>query len=162
MHVIDTLAAPGAERVAVNIVNHLPRDKYAPYLCTTRADGPLDELVASDVVRLRLQRTSRFDLDAVMRLRQFIRSNDIRILHAHSASLFIAQVATIGMDTKIVWHAHYGRYALDDQRAYHYRLGTRGIGGVFTVSQEMVEWCSRRLSGAAAVDMVSAKSSLAG
>jgi len=145
MHVIDTLAAAGAERVAVNIVNHLPRDKYAPYLCTTRADGPLDELVVSDVVRLRLQRTSRFDLDAVTRLRRFIRSNDIRILHAHSASLFIAQVATIGMDTKIVWHAHYGRYALDDQRAYHYRLGTRGIGGVFTVSQEMAEWCSRRL-----------------
>jgi hypothetical protein len=32
MHVIDTLAAAGAERVAVNIVNHLPREKYAPYL----------------------------------------------------------------------------------------------------------------------------------
>jgi hypothetical protein len=30
MHIIDTLVAAGAERVAVNIVNHLPRDKYVP------------------------------------------------------------------------------------------------------------------------------------
>jgi glycosyltransferase involved in cell wall biosynthesis len=145
MHVIDTLAAAGAERVAVNIVNHLPRGKYAPYLCTTRADGPLDELVASDVGRLRLQRTSRFDFDAVRRVRRFIRLNDIRILHTHSSSLFIARLAAMGTEAKIVWHAHYGRYALEDQRAYRYRLATRGIGGVFTVNREMAEWCSRRL-----------------
>src|SRR5579863_5854429 len=68
MHLIDTLAAAGAERVAVNIVNHLPRDRYIPYLCTTRSDGPLDALVAPDVIRLRLQRRSRFDLRAVIRL----------------------------------------------------------------------------------------------
>src|SRR5271163_3758248 len=92
MNIIDTLVAAGAERVAVNIVNHLPRDKYVPYLCTTRADGPLDALVAADVGRLRLERASRFDFSAVMRLRRFIESNDIRIVHAHSSALFIARV----------------------------------------------------------------------
>jgi hypothetical protein len=79
IHIIDTLAAAGAERVAVNIVNHLPRDKYVPYLCTTRSDGPFDALVASDVIRLRLQRKSRFDRAAVIRLRNFLRENNIRI-----------------------------------------------------------------------------------
>src|ERR1700731_414729 len=68
MHIIDTLVAAGAERVAVNIVNHLPREKYVPYLCTTRADGPLDAAVAPDVVRLRLERKSRFDCGAVIQL----------------------------------------------------------------------------------------------
>ena len=32
MQMVDTLETRGAERVAVNIVNHLPREKYAPYL----------------------------------------------------------------------------------------------------------------------------------
>lgn len=145
MHIIDTLAAAGAERVAVNIVNALPRDKYIPYLCTTRADGPLDALVAADVVRLRLQRASTFDFHAVSRLRHFIQSNDIRLLHAHSSALFITRLAAIGTGATILWHAHYGRYAVEDQRAYHYRLATAGIGGVFTVNNEMAEWCSRRL-----------------
>ena len=145
MHIIDTLVAAGAERVAVNIVNDLPRDRYVPYLCTTRADGPLDALVASDVIRLRLSRTSRFDWQAVRRLRRFIQANDIRILHAHSASLFIARLAAMGTGATVLWHAHYGRYATEDHPAYHYRIGNMGIGGVFTVNKEMAEWCSRRL-----------------
>ena len=145
MHVIDTLAAAGAERVAVNIVNALPREKYAPYLCTTRADGPLDALVERDVVRLRLNRTSRFDFGAAVRLRRFIQMHGIRIIHAHSAALFVARLAAWGTDAKILWHAHYGRYAVEDHAAYHYRMGTAGIDGALTVNKEMAEWCSRRL-----------------
>jgi glycosyltransferase involved in cell wall biosynthesis len=146
MHIIDTLSAAGAERVAVNLVNHLPRDRYVPYLCTTRADGPLDRSVAPDVMRLRLQRKSRFDFTAIARLRRFIDANEIRIIHAHSSALFIARLATIGLDVKIFWHAHYGRYALEDQRAYRYRLATFGISGIITVNKEMADWSVRRLA----------------
>jgi glycosyltransferase involved in cell wall biosynthesis len=145
MHVIDTLVAAGAERVAVNIVNHLPRDRYVAYLCTTRSDGPLDALVTGDVNRLRLERQSRFDCGAVLRLRKFIFDNDIRILHVHSSALFITRLAAFGMGPRIIWHAHYGRYALEDQRAYHYRIATSGIGGVITVNKDIADWCSRRL-----------------
>ncbi|MGH9691533.1 MAG: glycosyltransferase [Candidatus Acidiferrales bacterium] len=145
MHMIDTLSAAGAERVAVNIVNHLPRDKYAPYLCTTRSDGPLEALVAPDVVRVRLRRKGRFDAGAVLRLRRVIRSNGIRLLHAHSSALFIARMAAAGTNARIVWHAHFGRYATEDRRAYHYRMATAGIGGAITVNAEMKEWCTRRL-----------------
>jgi glycosyltransferase involved in cell wall biosynthesis len=145
MHVIDTLAAAGAERVAVNIVNHLPRHRFVTYLCTTRSDGPLDLLVAEDILRLRLERRSRFDFDAIMRLRKFIQDNEIHILHAHSSALFITRLAALGTDASILWHAHYGRYALEDQRAYRYRLATSGIGGVITVNKDIAEWCSRKL-----------------
>src|SRR5271154_2133098 len=106
MHIIDTLAAAGAERVAVNIVNHLPREKYVPYLCTTRSDGPLDAAVAPDVVRLRLERKSRFDCGAVIQLRRFLQKNDVRVLHVHSSSLFIARLAALRMNAAIIWHAH--------------------------------------------------------
>jgi glycosyltransferase involved in cell wall biosynthesis len=146
MHIIDTLSAAGAERVAVNMVNHLPRQKYVPYLCTTRCDGPLDVLVRADVGRVRLKRKSRRDLAAIARLRRFIRSNKIGILHAHGPSLMIARLAAIGTDAKILWHAHHGRYALEDRRALHYRMATDGIAGVITVNRELAEWCARRLT----------------
>jgi glycosyltransferase involved in cell wall biosynthesis len=145
MHVIDTLSAAGAERVAVNIVNHLPRDRYVPYLCTTRSDGPLDALVAPDVIRLRLQRGSRFDYRAIKTFRNFIKDKNIRLLHVHSSSLFIARVAALGLNVIIIWHAHYGRYATTGQFERRYRVGTYGIDGVMTVSEELAEWCSRRL-----------------
>jgi len=145
MHLIDTLSAAGAERVAVNMVNHLRRDRYVPYLCTTRSDGPLDSLVSEDVIRLRLQRASRTDLAAIARLRRFILANDIRILHAHSSALFITRLAALGTSATIFWHAHHGRYAVEDQRAFRYRLATAGIAGVITVNRELSEWCERRL-----------------
>src|SRR2546421_178847 len=46
MHLTDTLEAGGTERVAVNLVNLLPRDRYRPYLCTTRHDGPMARRVS--------------------------------------------------------------------------------------------------------------------
>lgn len=145
MHVIDTLAAAGAERVAVNIVNHLPRDRYVPYLCTTRSDGPLGTLVAPDVIRLRLRRDSRFDYGAIKVFRKFIRANHIRILHVHSSSLFLARIAAMGLGVVIIWHAHYGRYVTSSEFVRRYRVGTFGIDGVITVSEDLAKWCSRQL-----------------
>lgn len=145
MHIIDTLSAAGAERVAVNMVNYLPRDKYFPYLCTTRSDGPLDDLVRTDVTRIRLERKSRRDIAAIARLRRFIMQHEIRILHAHGPSLMIARLAAVGTKASVFWHAHHGRYALEDRRALHYRMATEGIAGVVTVNRQLAEWCSRRL-----------------
>lgn len=142
---IDTLVAAGAERVAVNIANGLPRDRYESYLCTTRADGPLDRAVAPDVKRLRLERKSRFDVAAVVRLASFIRANNIRILHAHSSALFITRMAAaLAGKPAVIWHAHYGRY-VEDRRPMLYRLATKRIAAVITVNQELADWCVHRL-----------------
>jgi glycosyltransferase involved in cell wall biosynthesis len=145
MHIIDTLSAAGAERVAVNIVNHLPRDRYVPFLCTTRREGPLEALVAPDVTRLSLGRGQRFGYGAALKLRKFIQANDIAILHVHSSSLFITRLAALGLNVAIIWHAHYGRYAIDDRFAFRYRVATNGISGVITVNEELAYWCSHVL-----------------
>ena len=145
MHIIDTLSAAGAERVAVNIVNHLPRDRYVPFLCTTRTNGPLEALVAPDVVRLSLGRGRRFGYAAALKLRKFIQANEIVILHVHSSSLFIARLAAMGLNVAIIWHAHYGRYAMDNRFAFRYRVATTGISGVITVNEELEDWCSHIL-----------------
>ena len=147
MHVLDTLALGGAERAAVNLVNELPRDKYRPYLCTTRREGPLREAVAACVGRIALERKNRFDHGAIRRLVDFIRNQKIEILHAHGSTLFVAAwAAWFPPHPIVIWHAHYGRVALEDHRAWAHRIALRRAGGVITVNQQLAEWCGRRLA----------------
>src|SRR5450755_4697314 len=72
MHVVDALRIGGAERVAINLANLLPQDDYDAYLCTTRDEGPLANLVAPHVKSLSLRRRSTLDLSAVLALVKFV------------------------------------------------------------------------------------------
>jgi glycosyltransferase involved in cell wall biosynthesis len=141
MQIIDSLNAGGLERVAVNIANHLPQDRYRSYLCTTRAEGPLAELVSPGVARLKLQRRGRFDLGAIELLRQYVRENNINIVHAHGTAVFIAS----RVPAQLIWHDHFGRYATEERPVWLYRLATRRAAGVIAVNQPLVEWSQRRL-----------------
>ena len=146
MHITDTLDSGGAERMAVNLVNHLPRDRYKVFLCTTRRDGALVDSIASDVERLRLERRGRFDLKAILRLREFIAEHDIRLLHAHNTSLFVALAASVFPPRPaVIWHHHTGRFAMEDRAARIYRLVAHRISAVIVVNQALAEWTTRRL-----------------
>lgn len=146
LHLVDTLEMGGAERVAVNLVNALPRDRFRFSLGTTRRDGPLADLVAGDVTRLRLQRSGRFDLSAIGKLVRFIRAEHIQLLHAHGTALFIARVAAqFAPYPAVVWHDHFGRYAVEERPLWLYRLATARIGGVITVNTPLAEWATQKL-----------------
>jgi glycosyltransferase involved in cell wall biosynthesis len=141
MQIVDSLSAGGLERVAVDIANHLPSESYRSHLCTTRADGPLAELVAPGVQRLQLRRIGRFDFGAIRRLADYVRERDIQILHAHGTSVFIAT----RVRAALIWHDHFGRYATEDRPAWLYRLATRRVAGVIAVNEQLAEWSRRRL-----------------
>jgi glycosyltransferase involved in cell wall biosynthesis len=141
MHLTDSLALGGTERVAVNFVNCLPRDRFEPHLCTTRRGGPLESIVASDVQRIDLQRKGRFDLRALRRLVKYIRDHEIQILHAHSSSLLVANMAArFKPYPKIVWHDHFGRFEVEKRPAWQFRMLTRRVTGVIAVSKPLAEW----------------------
>lgn len=146
LHLTDTLALGGAERVAVNLANLTPRDRYRVFFCATRAEGPLAEQLAPDVERICLSRRRRFDLAAIKRLIEFIRANDIRLLHAHSTALFVAvQASLFPPHPRLVWHDHFGRYATEERSVFVYRLLTRRVSGVFSVNQQLADWAVNRL-----------------
>ncbi len=146
LHIVDTLDLGGYERVAVNLVNGLPRHLFAAALCTTRRDGPLDAQIAPGVMRLRLARRGTFDPRAVARLARFIRTQEVRILHAHGPSLFIARAAAaLPPYTPLIWHAHSGRLAAEDRLGWLYRLASAGIAGVIAVNEPLLEWARRHL-----------------
>jgi glycosyltransferase involved in cell wall biosynthesis len=146
MHMTDTLDAGGAERVAVNFVNLLPRARYQPYLCTTRREGVLAPLLEADVRRINLERAWRFDLKALSRLTRFIKVNHIRIIHAHDTSLLMAAaVSLLPPHPAVVWHIHYGEYATVNGPAWRYRMLTTQVNSVIAVNQSLAEWAKRQL-----------------
>ena len=146
LHLTDTLDAGGAERMAVNLVNLLPRGRYRPHLCTTRREGVLANAIAADVQRLRLNRTWRFDAQALRTLARYIDHARIDILHAHGTALFIAVLASrYRPRSVIVWHDHYGRCLFDDRPVWLYRLAARYVKGVVAVNQVLATWAHERL-----------------
>ena len=145
MHVTDTLDAGGTERVAVNLCNLLPRERFRAYLCTTRRDGALADAVAPDVGRLRLARRWRFDAAALRRLARFVRAHDIEILHAHGSALFVAGLAALLPPRPLlVWHDHFG-LPLETRSALLDRPLARRARGVIAVSQPLADWSKQRL-----------------
>lgn len=146
LQMVDSLVAGGLERVAVNLANSLPRSRYRAHLCTTRRDGPLDENVSADVVRLRLRRSGRFDLLALHRLVAYIRANEIRLIHAHGTSLFLAVLAArFAPRSAVVWHDHFGRYATEERPTWLYGAAARRLAAVIAVNEPLAQWSRARL-----------------
>jgi glycosyltransferase involved in cell wall biosynthesis len=146
VHVVDALNIGGAERVAVNLVNLLPRDRYVPYLCTTRSEGPLSQFVAPHVTRVCLERKGKLDPAALRQFVRFVEERRISIVHAHASALFFSRIASaLSGKCALVWHDHYGRADFGDRPAWLYRVATRGIDGVIAVNQTLADWCRDRL-----------------
>ena len=146
MQIVDTLIAGGMERVAVNLANVLPRDRYRSYLCTTRSDGPLDDAVRDDVGRLRLGRRRTFEVKALYRLVEFIGRKKIAILHAHDAALLLANIASrFPPFPAVIWHDHCGPNMVDERPVRTYRFLARRAAGVLATSRELQGWSRDRL-----------------
>ena len=142
LHLVDTLEPGGTERVAVNLVNHLPRERFRPFLATTRREGPLASEVLPDVGRLSLNRSRTLDLGALRRLFEFVRENEISIVHAHSSSVFLASLLP---GVRTVWHDHFGRVREEERPAWLWSLPARRASAVVAVSEELARWSREQL-----------------
>lgn len=111
LQLVDTLNTGGAERVAVNLANLLPPEEWRSFLMTSRSGGPLESEIQTTVSVTHLNRRRRFDLRTFRSLRQFIRFNQVRIIHAHAASLFLGVMAKLLVPgTRLLWHDHGGLF----------------------------------------------------
>lgn len=146
LHMTDTLEPGGMERVAVNLVNALPRERFAASLCTTRRGGPLSDLVALDVARLDLARRRTLDATAFWKLRAFIKAHNVRILHAHASALFAAIAGSFCPPYPVVvWHDHCGHEQTAPRPVSLYRLAAARVSGVISVNELLAEWARTKL-----------------
>lgn len=146
LNLVDTLNIGGTERVAVNIVNRLSQVSRRSYLCTTRKEGPLADLVLPEVGRLSLNRSRTVQWSAIRRLVDYIRQHEIGVLHAHGSSIVTANLASrFAPYPKIVWHDHFGTNERKERPVWLYRTLMRRVGGIVAVSQPLADWSRERL-----------------
>ena len=99
LHLIENLVVGGAERVLVDIVKNIDKDKFKSIVCVYQKENPLlDELVAAGYPVIYLRKNLLTPLFPkflkplflfiesilfVIRLAKLIRDKNIQILHTH-------------------------------------------------------------------------------
>ncbi|MEZ5321582.1 MAG: glycosyltransferase family 4 protein [Microthrixaceae bacterium] len=116
MVVTDALNSGGAERVAVDIANSLDRSRYRASFCATRAGGPLEQRLSSDVELDVLGRLVKWDARKLVTFGRITRRRNISIIHSHGRGTmkFVSLAKALGLvDAKHVFHDHFGWLHLD-------------------------------------------------
>jgi len=147
LQLIDNLEAGGAEQVAVNLANSLVSEIDTSYFCTTRKEGVLKNQLSKSVEYLFLNKKSTLDLKAIMRVFQYVKKNEISIIHAHTSSYFLATlIKVLNPKLILVWHDHYGESDFLDQRPKHIlKLCSYFFNHVFCVNTKLKSWVAQEL-----------------
>lgn len=146
IQLIDTLAAGGAERMAVNYANALnTRIDFSGIVCT-RQEGPLRDHIESNTVYFFLNKKRTLDFKAIWALRQYITQHNIEVIHAHSTSFFLAfMVKLLHPSLQLIWHDHYGDSEFLQARP---TLALRCIlpffSGIIGVNQKLKNWAETK------------------
>ncbi|MFD2939601.1 glycosyltransferase [Flavobacterium notoginsengisoli] len=147
VQIIDSLEVGGAERMAVNYANSLAEKIEFSGLIATRNEGLLLEHINQKVTYLFLKKKHTIDLNAVLRLRNYLKKNKVKIIHAHSSSFFIAVlVKLITPGTDIVWHDHYGvSQDLSLRKNLTLKLSSFFFLGIISVNDALKKWANNYL-----------------
>ncbi len=133
LHVIDQLAAGGAERMVIEIANATERARYKPAICVTRSNLTLAVFLNKDVKVFSLERHRRFSFKALTLFGDFCRQENVRLLHIHgnSSFLFVAAAKALGKipsSTALVIHEHNGEIK---RFSFLYRQTLRWLNPVY-------------------------------
>jgi glycosyltransferase involved in cell wall biosynthesis len=104
LHVIESLAAGGAERVVVEYATAHDRERYVPEICCVRSSGPLvDTLRASGVPVHELGRRFGLDPRPAFRLAALIRREKFDVVHNHNfAALSVGVAASMFSGVRVL------------------------------------------------------------
>jgi len=156
LQLIDTLNPGGAERMAVNYANSLIDFGYESFIVTTRQEGNFKKLLYSKVNYEYIRKEKSLDLKALIRLKKYIRTNNIEIIHAHGTSWFFAVLGKFsGFKAKIIWHNHYG----DSENTPFYKLGLLKLfssyfDGIISVNQRLKNWADHNLNCRSSISLL--------
>lgn len=146
LQLIDSLAAGGAERVAVNLTNLLNEKLVTCWLCATRKEGALKEFVDRSDRFYYLGKKGSWDIWAFYQLIRQINKREIKILHAHSSSLAWAVLARYFTGARVVWHNHYGNSEfLEKRKKRILRYLCQRVEHVISVNEQLARWAVEEL-----------------
>ena len=147
IQIIDSLEAGGAERMAVNYANALSKKIEFSGLVVSRKEGLLLNHIDKNVSYLFLKKKGIIDFKAVFRLRKYLKSNNVDVIHAHSSSFFIAVLVKLTLlKIKIVWHDHYGvSQDLESRKNLALKFGSLFFRGSIGVNLALKNWAESYL-----------------
>lgn len=147
IQIIDSLEIGGAERMAVNYANALSGKVEFSGLVATRSEGLLLEQLGKNVSYLFLNKKKSIDIKSIFRLRDFVKSNNVKIIHAHSSSFFTAVLTKlIYPKVKIVWHDHFGlrmNQSIKDNKVLI--LLSFFFSSIFVVNRQLESWSKKNM-----------------
>ncbi|MBC7815005.1 MAG: glycosyltransferase family 4 protein [Burkholderiales bacterium] len=146
LHVIDSLAVGGAERMLVEIANGTAADGHAVFACVTRADTTLAAELRPEIALNVLNRQRRFDLADMRRFADYTRQQRIDLMHVHgrtTLSFVLAGRALRLTRSPIVFHDHNGGIGFDAPAPLWFRCwGRRHIAQYVGVSAKLGAWAA--------------------
>jgi glycosyltransferase involved in cell wall biosynthesis len=147
MHVIDSLAIGGAERMLVDIANRTSKDDIDVSVCITRSDSALARELFPKVKVDVLGRKNTFELDGFRKLAQLVRQNDVSVFHAHGLSsfAFLAVSKKLGIvRSPILFHDHNGSIEFKKDIPAWFRIwGKDQLDKYVGVYQMLASWACK-------------------
>jgi glycosyltransferase involved in cell wall biosynthesis len=141
LHVIDSLATGGAERVAVNLCHGLAARGHDVHLATTRAEGALLADVDAAVHHVHLARERTIDVGAVRRLHRYLADHRVELVHAHGTSAFFSLAAVAGRrHPPTIYHDHFGGDIATRTPVLPYRALVRRTAANLAVNPALRRW----------------------
>lgn len=107
---INSLYFGGAEKIVVNLVKNLNKNKYKVFLGILESGGELEKKISNLSVPLfNFNRRFKGDISVIFKLFRFLRKNKIDIIHTHLfGSNFYGRLAAILAETPVVISTEHG------------------------------------------------------
>lgn len=133
--------------MAVNYANALAEQIDFSGLTATRKEGSLLYQVKSRVSYIYLNKKGVIDLKALFKLRKFVRTNKVEVIHAHSTSFFLAFLLKLSCPSlRLIWHDHYGNSEFLSKRpSLALRMTLPFFSGIITVNRKLKLWSEQKL-----------------
>ena len=146
--IIDALEIGGAEKMAVNYANSLANTIEFSGLIATRKEGNLKSQVDKKVNYLFLARKKKIDIAAILRLRNYCKTNNVQYLQAHSSSYFTAFLVKMSYPkVKIIWHDHNGLSEfLSSRKEVFLKFASYFFTGIVVVNYKLKSWAETKLN----------------
>nr|WP_315243988.1 glycosyltransferase [uncultured Flavobacterium sp.] len=147
VQIIDSLEAGGAEQMAVNYANALSERVAFSGLIVTRREGALLQQIDPKTSYLFLKKKKIIDIKVVLQLKNYLKKNNVCLIHAHSSSFFIAVLLKIiSPGIKIIWHDHLGKRVTQTKKNNRILiLFSSFFNSIVTVNPQLLDWNKKHL-----------------
>ena len=115
LHVTFDMRIGGTEQVIKNLIEGTDKDQYEPsILCLEEPIGPFGEALIKKGVKIHtIPRQDGFDPGLILKIRQYIKKNNINILHCHQYTPWVYGVLAAFMTRTRVIFTEHGRFYPD-------------------------------------------------